>query len=84
MQPAQALGVYELKGGSFHLLAETPLPPQRIAFLLEGADNGPAGRELTVRFATPERCAAGGNPDSGGSTSRTKYVYRDGRLQLVR
>jgi hypothetical protein len=83
-QPAQVLAVYELKGNSFHLLAETPLPSRRTAFLLEGADNGPGGRELTVRSATPERCAAGGNPDTGAGTSRTKYVYRDARLQLVR
>jgi hypothetical protein len=84
VEPAQSLAVYELAGRSFHLLAETPLSPRRIAFLLEGPDNGPSGRELTVRSAMPGRCAAGGNPDTGGGTSRSKYVYRDGRLQLVR
>jgi len=54
-EPAQALAVYRLENKSFRLLAQTSLPPQPIAFLVDTRDS-PRGKEILVRSVTPAEC----------------------------
>ncbi|MGA2576738.1 MAG: hypothetical protein ABSH24_12020 [Bryobacteraceae bacterium] len=78
-KPAQALAVYRLESRSFHLVAQTPLPPQSIAYLLDGIRDSSEGKEILVRTATPAKCAAGGDPEERG-TADVPYMFRGDRL----
>lgn len=77
--PAQALAVYRLAAKSFHLMTQTSLPSQSIAYLLDGIRDSSAGKEILVRTATPTKCKAGGDPQDAG-TADLAYILRDGRL----
>jgi hypothetical protein len=79
---AQSLAVYQLKNKAFRPVAQTSLPPQRIAFMLGDIRDSPNGKEIVVRTATPARYQAGGNPDARGVTgiASKAYIFRGGRL----
>jgi len=77
--PAQALAVYRLANKSFHLVAQTSLPPQSIAYLLDGIRNSSQGKEILVRTATPVKCEAGGDPEAD-VTADVAYILQGGRL----
>ena len=79
-EASQALAVYRLANQSFRLVAQTSLPPQRIAYLLSGIRDSPDGKEILVRTASPAKCESGGDPDATG-TAETAYVLQGGRLQ---
>jgi hypothetical protein len=78
-EPNQALAVYRLDSKSFHLVAQTPLPPQRIAYLLAGTRDFSEGKEILVRTATRAKCEAGGEEASG--TTEMAYILHGDRLQ---
>jgi hypothetical protein len=77
----QALAVYRLETRSFHVVAQTPLPPERIAYLLDGVRDSPNGKEILVRTATPAACQAEGIPEPPGAPD-TAYIVRGDQLQL--
>ncbi len=81
-QSTQTLAVYRLERGLFRPMAQTPLPPQRIAYLLWGIRNSPGGKQILVRTATPAKCEAGGDP-KGPGTAQAAYAFHGDRLQLV-
>ncbi len=83
-EAAQSLAIYKLDKAAFAPVAQASLPPERIAFLLEGLRSSPRGneKEIVVRSATPAKCDDGGNYDGSG-TRQTAYVLRDGKLQPV-
>lgn len=83
-EAAQSLAIYKLDKAAFVPVAQASLPPDRIAFLLEGLRSSPRGKEkeIVVRSATPAKCNDGGNYDGSG-TRQTAYVLRDGKLQPV-
>jgi len=78
-EPAQALAVYRLANKSFHLVAQTSLPSQAIAYLLDGVRDSSSGKEILVRTATPAKCEAGGDPKAEG-TADVAYIVRGSRL----
>lgn len=78
-EPAQVLAVYRLENKSFHLVAQTSLPPQSIAYLLDGIRDSSSGKEILVRTATPAKCEAGGGPEKAG-TAEVAYILQGGRL----
>jgi hypothetical protein len=78
-EPAQALAVYRLANKSFHVVAQTSLPAQPIAYLLDGIRDSSEGKEVLVRTATPAKCEAGGDPKADG-TADVAYILRGGRL----
>jgi hypothetical protein len=77
--PAQALAVYRLEKKSFHLVAQTSLPPQSISYLLDGIRDSSEGKEVLVRTATPAKCKAGGDPAEAGWEDEA-YILRGGHL----
>ena len=78
--PAQMLAIYRLERGRFRLVAQTSLPPQRVAYLLLGIRNSPRGKEILVRTATPAKCEAGGIPE-GSQIAETAYILDRDRLR---
>jgi len=81
-EPSQSLAIYRLENNLFRLVAETSLPPQRIAYLLSGIRDSLDGKEILVQTATHAQCEAGGDPRALG-TAETAYILRDDRLQPV-
>ena len=81
-EPSQTLAIYRLENKIFRLVAKTPLPPQRIAYLLSGIRDSLDGKEILVQTATHAQCEAGGDPRTL-ATVETAYVLRDDRLQPV-
>lgn len=79
-EPAQTLAVYRLESKSFHLLAYTSLPPQRIAYLLSDIKDSSEGKEIIVRTATRAECEAGGDPEASG-TAEMAYILHGDRLE---
>jgi hypothetical protein len=71
--PAQMLAIYRLETGRFRLVAQTSLPPQRVAYLLLGIRNSPRGKEILVRTATPAKCEAGGIPEGSQIAETATY-----------
>jgi hypothetical protein len=82
-EPAQSLVIYKLNQTEFVPVDQVSLPPEHIAFLLEGIRNSPQGKEILVRTATPSKCTDGGDYEAFG-TSRTSYVFRQGKLEQIR
>jgi hypothetical protein len=78
-EPAQALAVYRFANKSFQLVAQTPLPPPSIAYLLDGIRESSEGREILVRTATPAKCEAGGIPEES-TAADLAFILRRGRL----
>jgi hypothetical protein len=89
-EPAQSLAVYRLDNKSFYLVAQTSLPPQRIAYLLSGIRDTPDGKEILVRTATPAKCGVGfynsaiASPDNKPTSTGTQETAYILRLQPVR
>jgi hypothetical protein len=81
-EPTQTLAVYRLDRKSFHLVAQTSLPPQQIAYLISGIKRSAEGKEILVRTATLARCKAGGDPEGPG-TAEIAYILRGDRLQTA-
>jgi hypothetical protein len=81
-EPTQALAVYRLENKSFRLVAKTPLPPQRIAYLLSGTPKPSGSKAILVRTATRAKCEAGGDPDASG-TAATLYILHGDHLGAV-
>jgi hypothetical protein len=80
-EPSQVLAVYKLENKSFRLVAQTSLPPQRIAFLLDTRDS-PGGKEILVRSATRAECEGmGGNPEERGTVKA--YALHGDKLEPV-
>ena len=79
-EPTQTLAVYRLDSKAFHLVAQTSLPPQRIAYLLSGIQDSSEGKEILVRTATRAKCEAGGDPEGSG-TAEMVYILHGDRLQ---
>jgi hypothetical protein len=79
-EPTQTLAIYRFENKLFRLLAQTPLPPQRIAYLLSGIRDSLDGKEIRVQTATHAQCKAGGEPRALG-TAETAYILRNDRLQ---
>ncbi len=77
---AQVLAVYELENKSFRLVAETSLPPERIAFLVDTRDS-PGGKEILVRAATPAECKVPGAAYREDTGTVRAYVLRGDKLQ---
>jgi hypothetical protein len=82
-QPKQALAIYELSAGAFHLLARAPLRANRIAYVLSGVEQLSEGPAITVFVTTPRHCDEGGWNPEGKGTSRLRYVYSHGQLKMV-
>jgi hypothetical protein len=77
---AQTLAIYRLEKKVFRLMAQTPLPPQRVAYLLLGVRDSRDGKEVLVRTATPAKCEAGGIPE-GSEIFETAYILNRDRLR---
>jgi hypothetical protein len=60
-------------------VAQTSLPPQSIAYLLDGIRDSSEGKEILVRTATPAKCEAGGDPGAEG-TADAAYILQGGHL----
>lgn len=68
-EPAQSLAIYKLNKTEFVPVTQVSLPPERIAFLLEGIRSSPQGKEILVRSATPDKCNDGGDYEASGTYS---------------
>jgi len=81
-KPSQTLAVYRLENKSLRLEAQTSLPEQPVAFLVDTRDAA-AGKEILVRSATPSECEAPGgkNPEESGTVKA--YVLRGDKLEAV-
>ncbi len=79
-EAAQSLAIYKLDKAAFVPVAQATLPPERIAFLLEGIRQTSSGKEIVGWSATPTKCNDGGNYHGLG-TRETSYVLREGKLQ---
>jgi hypothetical protein len=77
--PAQVLAVYRLEDKSFRLVAQTPLPLERIAFHVEAGDS-PRGKEILVKTVAPAECRVGGGEEKGTVKA---YMLRGDKLQEV-
>jgi len=80
-EPTQALAIYRLERKVFHPVVQASLPPERIAYLLEGVRDSPDGKEILVRTVTPAKCHAGGIPPAETAETETAYTFHGGRLQ---
>jgi len=78
-KPDQTLAVYRLENRSFHFVAQTPMPPQSIAYLLDGIRDSSSGKEILVRKATPGKCEAGGDPE-GADTADVAFILQGDRV----
>jgi hypothetical protein len=80
-----ALAIYGLEKEGFRLIAQAPLPADRIAFSELSIRNGSGGKEITIRTAPPAEVRTGDavaacNP-RGPNTAETTYILSGGRLQ---
>lgn len=83
LRPEQALAIYRLSEGAFHLLASAPLRGDHLAYMLSGVDKSSRELEITVFQTTRDRCEVDGwQPEKGGQW-QTRYVYRRGELKLL-
>jgi hypothetical protein len=73
-EPAQSLGIYKLNKTEFVPVTQVSLPPDHIAFLLEGIRTSPQGKEILIRTATPAKCSDGGDYEASGTYS-TAYKF---------
>jgi hypothetical protein len=81
-KPEQSLAIYKFENQRFQLVAEEPLPPQRIAYLLSGPRDSGNGKEILIETATPDECEAGGDPKVIRN-GEAVYILRGNRLQRV-
>jgi len=82
-EPEQSLAIYRLERNQVRQVAQVSLPTQSIAFLISGIRDSREGKRVVIQTATPTKCEEGGNPEGSG-TSEVEYVFRQGRLELVR
>ena len=73
-QPAQSLAIYKLNKMEFVPVNQVSLPPEHIAFLLEGIRTSAQGKEILIRTATPNKCSDGGDYEAEGTYS-TAYKF---------
>ncbi|HEY6340243.1 MAG TPA: hypothetical protein VIY49_02020 [Bryobacteraceae bacterium] len=81
----QAVAIYRLEKGVFRLMAQAPLPADRIAFPEVGIRNASGGKEIVIRTAPPMAVRTGDavvdcNPEGPGA-AKTTYILRSDRLQ---
>jgi hypothetical protein len=79
-KPSQTLAVYKLQNRSFRRVAQTSLPPQAIAFLVDTRDAA-GGREILIRSANHAECDAP-HPEESGTVKA--YILRGDRLEAVK
>jgi hypothetical protein len=83
LRPEQAMAIYRLSDGAFHLVASAPLRGDHLAYMLSGVDKSSREPEISVLQTTRDRCEADGwQPEKGGQW-QTHYVYRQGELKLL-
>jgi len=83
LRPEQALAIYRLSEGAFHLIASAPLRDDRLAYMLSGVDKSSREPEITVFQTTRDRCEVDGwQPENGGQW-QNRYIYRQGELNLL-
>ena len=83
LRPEQALAIYRLSGGAFHLVASAPLRGDRLAYMLSGVDKSSGEPTITVLQTTRDRCEADGWQPEQGEQWQTRFAYRRGVLTLI-
>jgi hypothetical protein len=83
VRPEQALAIYRLSEGDFHLVARAPIRDGQLAYVLSGVEKSSRGPEITVFVTTRNRCETGGRDPESIATRRMRYAFRRGELKLV-